>query len=152
LALLRTDPLDERAVGCGLRSLAAAGRLDAAARLYAAYVRDLGAEFGVEPDAALEELHRAIVDGAGTTPVAPTVAPRPRPRSPPVPWGTTSFVGRRAELAELDERLASALAGEGGLVVVEGEAGVGKTRLVETFLAALPDGVRAFTGRCLSAT
>ena len=148
MALLRTDPLDERAVACGLRSLAAAGRVDAVERVYATYARDLETELGVEPDGAIRALHRALVDGAGDATAEPARAPHRRPGTVPVPWGTTSFVGRRAELAVLDERLASALAGEGGLLAVEGEAGVGKTRLVETFLAGLPDGVRAFAGRC----
>jgi DNA-binding SARP family transcriptional activator/tetratricopeptide (TPR) repeat protein len=149
LALVRTDPLDERAVLCGLRSLAAAGRIDAAERVYATYARDLAAELGVEPDGPVRALHRALLAARGATPDPARPAPRrPLARTRPVPWGTTSFLGRRAELTELDERLASALAGDGGIVVVEGEAGVGKTRLVETFLASLPDGVKAFAGRC----
>ena len=41
------------------------------------------------------------------------------------------FVGRREELAELQNRLNAAVTGESQLVLVEGEAGVGKTRLVE---------------------
>ncbi len=147
LALLRTDPLDERAVHCCMRSLAAAGRVDAVERVYAAYARDVGAELGVEPDGAIRALHRAVTDAArGADP--PAGSPRQAPRPTPSAWGTPSFLGRRAELAKLDERLASALAGEGGVVAVEGEAGVGKTRLVETFLAGLPDGVAAFAGRC----
>jgi len=145
LALLRTDPRDERAVLCGMRSLAAAGRRDAAERVYAAYASDLDAELGVEPDGPIRALHEAIAaDRDAVSGVRPAVLVR----RAPVPWGTTAFVGRRAELAALDERLAAALAGEGGLVVVEGEAGVGKTRLVETFLAGLPEGVQAFAGRC----
>ena len=147
--LLRTDPLDERAVACGLRSLAAAGRVDAVERLYATYARELDAELGVEPEGSVRALHQALVEAADAMPDRPRSATPPRvARSTPVPWGTTSFVGRRSELASLDEHLASALAGAGGVVVVEGEAGVGKTRLVETFLAELPDGVRAFAGRC----
>jgi predicted ATP-dependent serine protease len=42
------------------------------------------------------------------------------------------FVGRRPELA----RLAGALAGPPALVLVEGEAGIGKTRLRQEALAA----------------
>ena len=41
------------------------------------------------------------------------------------------FVGREAELAMLDEALAFARTGEGRLVEISGEAGIGKTRLVE---------------------
>jgi len=38
------------------------------------------------------------------------------------------FVGRRLELAALDEVLARAANGNGSAVLVEGEAGIGKSR------------------------
>jgi DNA-binding SARP family transcriptional activator len=46
---------------------------------------------------------------------------------------TTPFVGHEAALQQLGERLARSDAGSGGLVVISGEAGVGKTRLAATF-------------------
>lgn len=148
LALLRIDPLDERAVRCALQTCVAAGRGEVAERVYTTYARDLDAELGVEPDASLRALLLATTAGPTASPDERRIEPRAGARSVPAPWGTTSFVGRSDELDELDERLGAALAGEGGLVVVEGEAGVGKTRLIETFLAGLPDGVAAFAGRC----
>ncbi len=54
---------------------------------------------------------------------------RPALRSTqPIP---SPMVGRRAEWAELQGRLSAALAGECQLVLVEGEAGTGKTRLLQ---------------------
>jgi adenylate cyclase len=44
------------------------------------------------------------------------------------------FVGRERELARLDEQLQRALAGHGQICFVAGEAGSGKTALVEQFL------------------
>ena len=44
--------------------------------------------------------------------------------------GLTRFVGREAELARLEEALARARAGQGGLMALVGEPGVGKSRLV----------------------
>jgi len=41
------------------------------------------------------------------------------------------FVGREKEFAELQRRLNNAISGEGQLAVVAGEAGIGKTRLLE---------------------
>jgi DNA-binding winged helix-turn-helix (wHTH) protein len=48
------------------------------------------------------------------------------------------LVGRDAELAHLQRACARALQGERQLVFVTGEAGIGKTTLVETFLARVP--------------
>ncbi len=60
-----------------------------------------------------------------------------------------TFVGRGHELAALDERLAVAAQGQGGVVLLAGEPGIGKTRLAEE-LAALAHarGARALWGRC----
>jgi predicted ATPase len=50
--------------------------------------------------------------------------------------GLTRFVGRQTELALLDAALAQAGAGHGQVVAVVGEAGVGKSRLVDEFVQA----------------
>lgn len=55
------------------------------------------------------------------------------------------FVGRAAELAILRGRLADAAAGSGGLVLVSGPPGIGKTRLVEE---AVSDTAAVVWGRC----
>jgi tetratricopeptide (TPR) repeat protein len=62
------------------------------------------------------------------------------------------FVGREAELAWLDERLAAAMAGQGSVVLVTGERGVGKTTLVGEFLRRVRSGTIAMSiaaGRCV---
>lgn len=46
----------------------------------------------------------------------------------------TAMVGREGELGKLTDRLGAAWAGRGGLVLIEGEAGVGKSRLVAELL------------------
>ena len=47
--------------------------------------------------------------------------------------GLTAFVGRDPEVALLKDRWASVKAGHGQVVVVSGEAGIGKSRLVQAF-------------------
>jgi tetratricopeptide (TPR) repeat protein len=62
------------------------------------------------------------------------------------------FVGRTAELAWLEERLAAALAGAGGVVFVTGERGAGKSALVGEMLRRVRDSSAPITltaGRCL---
>ena len=59
------------------------------------------------------------------------------------------FVGREPELATLREQLAEAAAGRPGVVVVGGDAGVGKTRLVEEFVRSAHDEADVLVGGCL---
>jgi DNA-binding CsgD family transcriptional regulator len=61
----------------------------------------------------------------------------------------TPFVGREAELGALTVDLDAALAGRGGVVLVAGEPGIGKTRLAEELAAqATGRGVLVLWGRC----
>src|SRR5262245_1147408 len=55
-----------------------------------------------------------------------------------------TLIGRERELAEIETVLASARVGRGALLLVSGEAGVGKTRLANTALAE--SGLRIFRG------
>jgi DNA-binding CsgD family transcriptional regulator len=60
------------------------------------------------------------------------------------------FIGRRQELAFLNEKRLEAARSRGGLVLVEGDAGVGKTRLVGEFCKSLAySRWRIGTGACL---
>jgi DNA-binding NarL/FixJ family response regulator len=62
-----------------------------------------------------------------------------------------TLIGRRSELAELQEAARGAAAGRPGLVLVAGEAGVGKSRLVAELAAwARAEGYRVLTGGCVS--
>ena len=64
-----------------------------------------------------------------------------------------SLVGREAELGRLEELLERARAGRGGLVVLSGEAGIGKTRLAgELAERARGIGMRTLLGRAVEAT
>ncbi|MGH7417267.1 MAG: AAA family ATPase, partial [Candidatus Rokuibacteriota bacterium] len=62
-----------------------------------------------------------------------------------------SFVGRRQEMAVLQSRLEAALRGQGQLVSIVGDAGIGKSRLLYEFRQSLGgDQVAYLEGRCLS--
>lgn len=60
------------------------------------------------------------------------------------------MIGRQEQMRELDEHLHRARAGDGRLVLVAGEAGIGKTRLVRTFVdgACQTPGTDALLGHC----
>ena len=67
----------------------------------------------------------------------------------PAPAERTPFVGRTAEAAALRLHLDRAAAGCGGLIMIGGEPGVGKTRLADELLReARQRGMTALTGRC----
>jgi len=62
----------------------------------------------------------------------------------------TPFVGRERELALLHGRLAQASQGQGQVVGIMGEAGIGKSRLLEAFRRSLTEQpVTSYIGHCL---
>jgi class 3 adenylate cyclase/tetratricopeptide (TPR) repeat protein len=61
------------------------------------------------------------------------------------------FVGRERELALLQDHLAAAVGGQGQVVGLVGEPGMGKTRLLTEFCRRVPGSqVTVYEGRCLS--
>jgi predicted ATPase len=59
-------------------------------------------------------------------------------------------VGRQAELAALGGALREAVRGHGSVVLVTGEPGLGKTRLVQECRGRTASGIRWLEGRCAS--
>jgi class 3 adenylate cyclase len=61
----------------------------------------------------------------------------------------TPFVGRDGELARIKSKLADARTGRGGLVMLVGEPGIGKSRMIEEFIEqARSDGAAVLFGAC----
>lgn len=124
-------------------------RADRQAEALAAYqqVRRLFRdELGIEPGARLQDLERAVLshDPALSPPQQRSVVVRAAPRP------TDGFVGRTDELALL-VGLLPAVGGASSLVLVTGEAGTGKSRLVtELATRAWAGGVSVSSGRCFA--
>ena len=69
------------------------------------------------------------------------------------PDAVSRLVGRKREQEILRERFAAATANQGSLVLITGDAGVGKTALVAAFAQeAAVQNARVLTGRCYEAT
>ena len=65
-------------------------------------------------------------------------------------WASTAFVGRRRELELLEAEIREAVGGQGGTVLLAGDAGIGKTRLVaELGTRARAAGAEPLLGRCI---
>jgi hypothetical protein len=58
-------------------------------------------------------------------------------------------IGRDADLVRLSQRVADASRRHSGIVVICGEAGIGKTRLVDEFCAQLPKNIALLRGAAL---
>jgi DNA-binding SARP family transcriptional activator/TPR repeat protein len=127
-----------------------AGEQNLALRVFRDYSGMLGDELGVAPSGELERL-KAQIEARDVSGVD-ALRRYPRPRRPlrlPYSLSRTHFVGRDGEYGLLAERLREALLGDGSTIAIEGEAGVGKTRLAEEFLGhSRSRGVRVLRGRC----
>jgi tetratricopeptide (TPR) repeat protein len=143
------DPLHEGAHRRLMRIYAALDDRDGVRRQYHLCADVLAGEMGIEPGAETQALYRqltAAVPGPRVSP-EPAIVPPSREQALVLP-----FWGRERELAALQARLDQAIAGQGGLILVSGEAGMGKTRLVAEFVrrstgAAAPP-VRCLSGQC----
>lgn len=127
---LAIDPLQESFHRWLMTALAAAGNRSQALAQYEACRRILHAELAVSPDPVTTSLRDAIA--AGALPVVGTAAAAAPPRieaRPVTPHPAPPLVGRDAELRRV---LAILQPGSGSrnAVLLHGEAGIGKTRLV----------------------
>ncbi|BDE07768.1 transcriptional activator [Vulcanimicrobium alpinum] len=128
--VLALDPWREDTLRVALQLRHACGDRSGALAQYDAFAQRLRRELGAAPMPETRAVHAAILRDAA--PAEPRSAPGAR--ASPLP-ASLPFAGRDAELTVLREAYDAAAAGHGGLVLVGGEAGVGKTRLVREFAA-----------------
>lgn len=137
------DPYDERAVRDRMRALAADGQAAAALAAYDRLARVLRADLGTEPDAATAALHLDLLRSVAPGGEAP--AERPAGAAPAV-----TLLGRERELAAITDAWRGAVGGaDAGVVLVVGEGGIGKTRLLDAVAeVVVAGGGHAVRGRC----
>jgi DNA-binding SARP family transcriptional activator len=125
-AAVAEDPVQERLWGHLMLALYRAGRTADAVRAFDRACTILRREIGNAPSEGLLTLFEKISDDAAELHVQPhrPETGRPLPSSTPLP-----FVGRDGELGIVGGAVRRASAGSGGLTLVTGESGIGKTAL-----------------------
>lgn len=123
--LLQHDPLDETAYHYLMRLHLALGDRTEALRAYRACAAMLSEEFGAQPGQAMQ----ALYDRLRAAPDIP--APRASGEEPARDAPDLPLTGRGSEWERLLCAWRAAAGGRSRLLLVSGEAGIGKTRLVE---------------------
>lgn len=146
---LAVDTLHEPAHRQLMRLYALTDQRAAALRQYRECVRILDEELGVPPLDETSELYAAVQSNRLTpAPDLPTTHPPP---SAPVP-ARLPLVGREREWRQIQtlwQEAGQNQAGQGALLVLTGEAGIGKSRLLDELLAhAQSQGATTALARC----
>ncbi|MCB0165823.1 MAG: AAA family ATPase [Anaerolineae bacterium] len=142
--LLGLEPWQEAAHRQMMQLLALNGRRDAALMHYQECKQILAAELGMEPEPETRLLVERIRTGQFEQAPAPATTPLAETHTLATP-----LFGRQKEYAWLVELWNKVNHKHSGLVLLEGEAGVGKTRLVEEFGRYVTlQGGRVLQGRC----
>jgi DNA-binding SARP family transcriptional activator len=176
------EPLEEVGYRSLLRLQGLAGDRAAAVQTYHRCASILERELGVAPDAATTAEYQRLIGGqrladgqrpaadgpggarpargpgtaAGVASGAPAASGASGasevPAAPAAPAGQVRLVGREHELGLLQECWREALRGSAGLVVLGGEAGVGKSRLLDELSSQVQRaGHDAMRARCFAA-
>ncbi len=161
---LALDRLHEPAYRCLMQLYAWSGQRAAALQQYQECVHMLDQELGVAPLEATTQLYQAIKHNQGPPPPTPvqTLAATTKKELRRITTSLshtsdtssvqpTSYplIGRREEWSALQKAYASTFSSHGHVIVLEGEAGIGKTRLAQEFLTSAQDKDAAlFITRC----
>jgi DNA-binding SARP family transcriptional activator len=167
--LLASDEVRENAYQALMRYQAESGDSAGALLTYERCRALLSDELGADPSPLTQQLHQRILNGeveprlvhGGTAASGAIEAALTEPSYQPIvlPQRTLLpvldsdymriFVGRETELNQIEDRMQPILAGRGALLVLEGEAGVGKTRLaLEVLNQAAGRGATVISATC----
>src|SRR5829696_7182712 len=145
---LELDPLHEPAHRELIRLYAWSGDRAAALEHYRTCVRTLSRELGVAPVEETANLYEQLNEGGLAPPRVAKASAAAPPAAKPGASPELPLVGRADQLAALRHAHAAARP-DGGLAVIEGEAGIGKTRLAgELADRARSRGAVVLSARC----
>jgi tetratricopeptide (TPR) repeat protein len=144
---IATETFDEIAHYRLMQVHAQMGDRTRAIQAYFSFAEILRAELGAEPLPETQALLQAIQNGQSLPPIENTNLSSSATRSlgqfapvisvsPKLP-----FIGRQNELSILETTYLQALQGSGKFMLVSGESGIGKTRLLEEYLNLHPNAI-----------
>ncbi len=143
--LLSVDAFRESGYRLQMQVRLARGNRTGALRTYHGYAGLLRRELGVDPDPETQALHQHLLRIDEAQP-ADELRPQPQVNEAPV-------IGRDAEWRYLVTRWQEALVGRPSGVLLTGEAGVGCTRLAESFIAFTRErGSKTARAQCYAAS
>ncbi|HTW20906.1 MAG TPA: BTAD domain-containing putative transcriptional regulator [Mycobacteriales bacterium] len=119
------DRYDEGALRVLMRASAASGRAAAGLAAYAELAERLADDLGVDPHPDTQAVHLSLLHAGD-----PTSASASCPAA-------VTLAGRQVELDRLQAGFDDACAGNSRILAIEGEAGIGKTRLLDALLSAV---------------
>jgi DNA-binding SARP family transcriptional activator len=138
------EPLRETGHRLLLAAYAASGNRAAALRAYQHLRRVLADELGVDPDAETEAAYLRLLG-----PGPPAALPAPARGEASAASAPVPLVGREPELAAALDTWAHATAGRQTVLLVTGEAGIGKSRLLAEVAERIAgQGALVLFGRC----
>ena len=158
LRLLALDPLQEAVHRALMRLYLRQHRRGAALKQYQLYVDVLQRELGSEPEPETKQLYLQLLrQHHPEAEKAPRARQPSRRRDAPLrvelPSKDTPLFGREADRARLSQALDEASHGRGQLMLLVGEAGIGKTSLLGAFADdAVSRQARVLLGRCYEST
>jgi len=143
--ILTLDNTNETALCLLMRSHASLGERGRALKVYEEVVNVLKEEIGVNPRRETTELARQIKSSEETWIEEEEVWAITDQQSPSI----HPFVGRSNEISQITRLLTLTAAGEGQTVLITGEPGIGKSRLVEvTSVIARKQGFNLLSAQC----
>ena len=139
---LATDDLAEEIHRRLIELYTTSGDRGAALRQYEQCLTILERELGVDPLPETQAAYRAVLEG----PPPPGTAPIAEPVWATLPGLDVALFGRDGAIDRLTKAFVHARAGHGRMVLISGEAGIGKSRLMQEFATRVQERALVLAG------